>query len=75
MAGTSGNGGYSGISKNNNPGDSGNIFGDIPQGNRVPGDNGRTPLNPAAGWQVPHRIETNTNSFSKKTYSESDVQA
>jgi hypothetical protein len=44
--------------KYNDPSSGGNIYGDIPESPNVTGNNGRTPVNPAAQNPMSFKIET-----------------
>lgn len=57
---------YKNLDKFNSPGDSGNPFGGLIKGDRVPGDNGRTPVNPDADKNMDIRVETKEASYSVK---------
>jgi len=43
-----------------------NPFGALIKGDRVPGDNGRTPINPDADKNMPIRVETTSSNASVK---------
>ena len=57
---------YKNLDKFNDPGSSGNPFGGLVKSTNVPGDNGRTPVNPEADKNLDIRVETKEASYSVK---------